>query len=265
MTAEAPWKKGAKTEPALVAEEPSTTAVDDASTAVDFSALQPIAAVSTDVEFVGNDDDDVMPMNSGVVYEERPRFDSSDVFIPKLRLANGLSTEVRKGQARSGQWVLFGHDPKDAVDVIILGAAKRRELRDGSQEANLLCRSNDSKVGKGNPGGLCARCQFSRATAPEESADGKYHAPACTLIYSYQAFSLTHNALCLVEFKKTGTAAAKQINTSIGGRPPRSFVLRLDKEEQQNAARQSYWAPTVMPRDITDEELEILTQGTENF
>jgi hypothetical protein len=233
--------------------------VKPASSGVDFQKLLDENPASTALTVM--DEEAAVAANGLPVYSAEPDLDMSDLYIPKLRLANGLSAEVNAGTAKAGQWVLFGHDAVDTVNVVVLGVAKRRELREKTAEGNLLCTSPDSVNGVGSPGGPCALCPLSQPVPPELSGDGKFHPASCTLIYSYQVFSLTHNAMAILEFKKTATNAARQLNTVLKTSPHRSRVIILGKNQQQNAARQTYYVPTILPRQITEDEQAIVDEG----
>ena len=235
----------------------ATEDVEDLPMLSDPPKVIDVPVTQTAVAVVEDTDNELMIAPTGG-YSETPDLDASDVYIPKLRLANGLSAEVQSGEARPGQWVLYGFDPKDKVDIVVLAMKKRREKRESDDAGTLTCSSPDAKQGFGNPGVKCAQCPFSQ---PSVDDNGKYEPPACTLIYSYQCFSLTHNAPCMLEMKKTATRPARQINSMMATRAPRSYVITLDKVTQQNNAGRSYFVPTVKPRLITDEETEIVEQG----
>jgi hypothetical protein len=93
------------------------------------------------------------PSSGMTAYSNTPVIDTSDVFIPRLRLAQALTAEVTNGTAKAGQWVISGEDPMAKPVIVPLLMNRRRELRDPDESRQVMCRSFDSVKGVGNPGG----------------------------------------------------------------------------------------------------------------
>src|SRR3972149_4194897 len=53
-------------------------------------------------------------------------FNKEDLVTPRLKLMQGLSTEVQDGNALPGQWVLTGYTPGESVDLVPLAVARQR-------------------------------------------------------------------------------------------------------------------------------------------
>jgi len=115
----------------------------------------------------GNDETNIIlstPKSAMTAYSNTPAIDTSDVFIPKLRLAQALTAEVTNGAAKSGQWVVSGEDPMVKPVIVPLLMNRRRELRDPDENRQVMCRSFDSLKGVGDPGGDCASCPMAKWT-----------------------------------------------------------------------------------------------------
>lgn len=189
----------------------------------------------------------------GRTYTDSPDFESDDITYPRLRLAQGLTQEVQDGVARPGEWVLAGYDSEKSVVLVPLMAAKYRELR-GDDDEGVLCSSPDAKVGVGNPGGNCAECPLAK-WRPNPKDPKKNLPPACGLGYSYVAYSVTHDAVVSVDFKKSATTTAKAINTMIASRGLRNFALTLTSKSNQGP-KGTYSTPAVVPAKISEDDLE---------
>jgi len=145
---------------------------------------------------------------SMAVFTDTPQFDASDITPPVLRLAQGLTPEVQDGLAKPGQWLLVGRPPMDSVTIVPMLFAKRRELR---EEMDVLCVSDDSIVGHGNPGGICKDCPMNKWTGEKDNRQG----PRCTFYYSYIVFVDEHKTAALLNFKRTSVGIGKMLNSLI--------------------------------------------------
>jgi hypothetical protein len=175
-----------------------------------------------------------------------------DLQIPMLRLGQMMTPEVVESQAKMGQWLLTGHDPVDDARIVILAFNKNRVRRIGQgRDSTVVCRSPDAKQGYGDPGTACKECPFSQW----QEVNGKRTIP-CTLVYSYQAYSLTHGALCLVNFQKTGMQAAKLINVMMSQRGIGKFAIHLTHTKERGPAG-TYAQPSVTPATVTEDELAV--------
>lgn len=150
-------------------------------------------------------------------YTTEPEFDQGDAYVPKLRLAQGLTTEVQDGTARPGDWLLIGHVPVSEMVVVPLAFARKREMRDDVSR-DVLCFSTDSVTGQGDPGGACAECPLGQwrpnpAYNEQDPNSRQNLPPACDMYYSYIVYSATHDALAILELRKSATKAARVLNT----------------------------------------------------
>jgi len=194
-------------------------------------------------------------------YTSQPDFSREDTMIPRLRLAQQLTPEVVNGDAESGQWVLIGSEPADKVVVVPLSWGKSRELRDDENE--VICQSSDSRVGRGEYGvgsrlhasGDCADCPMSQWT--ENKKTGKNNRPRCSLIYSYVCWDETHQSLVAIDFKSTGTQAAKLLNTMVQAKGGFGKVAVQLGSQQQKTPRGVFHVPTVAIAKVEPDVLEM--------
>lgn len=203
------------------------------------------------------------PMN----YTPHPTMDSSDLFIPRLRLAQGLTTEVQNGDAKPGEWLILGEDPMKQVRIVPVGMTKRRELRDPDSRG-VLCRSSDAVTGVGNPGGECAQCpmaQWSKPRGPSSRGraaaqrgsqrDQKNDPPACSFLYSYMVYLLDLKQVAILEFSRTSISAGKMLNTMIVQRGVGNFAVTLGSVGK-TGPRGTFYGPTVAPVSVKPDVLK---------
>lgn len=176
------------------------------------------------------------------IYSTSVEMEREDILIPRLRLAQGLTAEVQNGTAKPGMWVMTGAEAQQDLTVVPIMFTKRRELTD--ENFTILCRSNDAKVGEGDPGGVCSTCPMSQWR--EGGKNGKNRPPECTFIYSYVVFVAEHNAPAILEFKRTGIQQGKLLNTMSAQRGLGNFAVKLSSVSNQGA-KGAYYTPAVQP------------------
>lgn len=190
----------------------------------------------------------------GLAYSDTMELDASDIAYPRLRLAQALTKEVADGFAQSGDWVLTGFEPEKQVTLIPLLGTKTREYRDPDDNSQLLCSSPDGKVGHGDPGGDCSVCPLTAWRKPKKAGD-KNLPPLCGLGYSYVCWSVTHDTLVQVDFKKSATTAAKGLNTMIQARGFGKFGILLTTKTERGA-RGQWHVPAMTVTKASEEDLQ---------
>lgn len=183
------------------------------------------------------------PSNAMQLYSNAPIIDPEDVFIPKLRLAQGLTSEVQNGYAKPGEWLITGEDPMKDPIIVPLMMNRRRELRDPDENRTVLCRSFDSIKGVGDPGGECASCPMSK-WSNAKGKNKKNTAPPCTFIYSYVVFITNTQSLAILEFYRTSIPAGKMLNTMIMQRGLGKFAAQLTSGGSKGP-KGTYYSPIV--------------------
>lgn len=194
------------------------------------------------------------------VYNQTPALDSSDVLIPKLRLAQGLTPEVQSGDAKPGQWLLTGEEPFQDIVVIPVGLARRRELRDPDSRSSILCRSGDGISGVGDPGGNCATCEMAAWTPTKsKKAGAKNSPPLCAFIYSYMVYVPETKSVALLEFSRTALTVGKMLNTMVAQKGLGAFGVRLGASSRQST-QGTFYSPTVSMESAKPEVLKAAQQ-----
>lgn len=248
----APWKRERKDEEVIEA-----TAVQTSGNEGSDPTYKAVEVTDPNTALAVQQEDEGAIASTSRTYSTAPEFKMDELLIPRLRLAQGQTPEVLASEARPGNWVLLGHDAVEEVEVIIIGAGRARERRlkapGTDDDGKILCRSADAVTGIGDPGIACERCPFADWA---DGPGGKRVPPACTMIYSYRAFSLTHGALCLLEFKRTGMDGAKLINTMIVTQGMGKFKVIL-KGTKREAGRNTFYGPQVTPRPASKDEIDM--------
>lgn len=185
-----------------------------------------------------------------ITYTDDPEFDRDEVLVPRLSLTQGLSTAVTEGSARPGQWFVPGYEAESEVVFLPLQFGRSRECRVGvpqGQYSNKPC-----------PDG----CPGAEWTKDPET--GRNRRPVCVQKYHYVGWSVTHQSLVSVTFQKTSEKAAKLINTMIqaarmrhGRSWPGAFAVKFGVKQEQSAAGSKFFAPTVAPVKVGEEDVEI--------
>ena len=191
------------------------------------------------------------------LYSRQAEMTPDDVYIPNLRLAQGLTPEVQSGEARPGQWLIVGFDPVPEVTVVPVAFFKRRELRDDATR-EVKCKSMDSINGVGDPGGVCEVCPMSQWTGTDETGRKP---PACSFSYEYVVFSDTHRCLATLKFAKTALRAGKVLNTVIAQGGLGNIAVRL-KADAKQTQRGSFFSPQVVPAKV---EAGVLEEARNRF
>jgi hypothetical protein len=204
-------------------------------------------------------DEQVQASGGSAAFSE-PNFGKDDLAMPRLRLGQGLTPEVVRGEAQIGQWILLGHDPVDKVTVVPMRWGKGMVLQEKDDNA-VLCSSNDCVNGEGiyglkskeNPTGRCQGCPMNVWT---DGKQGKRVPPKCTQFYTYGVWSITHQAMALMELRKTAVNTAKQINSVIMQRKMGNFAIEL-VGDQQTSGKNSFQVPKFRVVPAEDDDLQM--------
>lgn len=206
-------------------------------------------ATSTDIE----EYDEGRGAITARVYTDKPEFAADEVSMPRLRLAQGTTPEVQEGNAKPGDWVISGFEPYKKVILIPTMFARLREYRDKQDNKKVLCSSSDFVTGVGTPGGECATCPMNQ-WGPPSVPGGKGTPPGCSRVFSYVAYSVTHETLLSFDLKRTGMGAAKLINAMIQAKGLGKFGIELSSTSQRSS-RGIYYVAAAQVAAVTEEQL----------
>lgn len=191
------------------------------------------------------------------VYSSKPVFAAEDITPPMLRLMQGLSPEVQEGAAKPGQWVLSGFDPKESVLAVPIAYARRREYRDPDTNS-IACNSFDGENGVGVPGGVCADCPMNKWTGEGKSRKG----PQCVFMYSYLMYVDEFDTGCILNFKRTGLAAGRSLNSLVSRQGFGNVVVRVGSKIQ-SGGKGSYYIPQLAP--VSGPDADAVKQRGKSF
>lgn len=215
-------------------------------------APRPAAKFDSMVEEV---DEASIPKTSLSVYSDTPQLDGSDLFIPRLRLAQGLTAEVQAGEAKPGQWLILGTEPMTEANVIPVAMTRRRELRDPDTRST-VCRSGDGLTGIGNPGGECATCPMADWVPGVGKNKGKNAPPPCAFFYSYMVYVMEAETMAILEFSRTSITSGKMLNTIIAQHGLGTFAVRLTATKKEGT-KGTFYSPTVNQATVKPDALRI--------
>lgn len=187
-------------------------------------------------------------------FSSAPAMDAEDVFIPRLRLAQGLTSEVQSGEAKPGQWIVTGYPAADELTIVPLMFNRHRELTD--DDFKVLCKSTDAMVGVGVPGGDCSACPMNQWM---DGTKGKRIPPKCTFAYAYIVYVVETHSIAMVDFKRTSIQAGKTLNTMTIQRGLGNFAAIL-RSGSKSGTKGAYYTATVSPSVVSAETLALAKQ-----
>lgn len=150
-------------------------------------------------------------------YTTEPVFEQGEAYIPRFRLAQGLTAEVQNGEAKPGQWLLIGNVPVDEMVIVPVAFARKREMRDAASR-DIMCFSVDGIKGQGIGTGDCATCPLGQwQPNPDHDENDpkswKNMPPSCDQYFSYIVYSVTHDAMAVLELRKSALKPGRILNT----------------------------------------------------
>ena len=177
------------------------------------------------------------------LYNQEPEFSQEDVYLNKLRLAQGLTKEVQDGTARPGQYLVTGFAAEEDVTLVPVGFAKMREYRNPDDGREMFCFSKNALQGDGDPGGACSECPLNQWT-PNPDKPGKNKPPICKFSYGYLFYSEQHDAIVAFRFKGMALNAGKSLNTIVNHHGLRNVAITMGSE-QKSGPSGSYYVPQI--------------------
>lgn len=189
--------------------------------------------------------------------------EQEDVTIPRIVILQGLSPEVTEGKGKPGEFFIKGFERnlgKGPVELVVIMRSKSRiRWRDLKLGGGLLCQSADAKVGQGDPGGDCEKCQF----AAWVGTDGK---PACDLYQNvivvlrkdedWIPMALSGNRTKLKPIKNLNSLLMLEMSK---GRPLFSKSYNIEAMQRQNQQGLMYFTYRISPAN-NNEQLPIEDQ-----
>lgn len=200
-----------------------------------------------DVDVTPDVEETALSTNLNRGWSADPTFDQSDLYISKLRLAQGLTPEVQNREASIGQWVLTACPPMDKPRVIPLLFAKKVR-RYGLVGTDKYVACNDHQ---GPPEADCPNC---RTQYEEKLASGNFESKVEDY-YQYVVYVPEHSQPAILEFARSGMGAGRILNAMVATRGLGHFAIQLGSN-QVKGQRGTYGVPVISLAQATPEELE---------
>ena len=178
-----------------------------------------------------------------VSFQTQAQLTAEDIVIPRLRLAQGLTKEVQDGSARPGNFLLSGAAPREEIFATVNAIQKFRRYATNDEGGKVLCRSEDSFLGIGDPGGECEVCPLSKWVNSETG--GKNQPPKCEFGYRY-LLDVDDYGQCVYEMKRTAIPAAKALNASVIRFGYGKTRVQI-KAQKGQSARGTFYTPVIVP------------------
>ena len=172
--------------------------------------------------------------------------DSSDIKIPVYQLLQSNSEIVGDDKAKAGQFLNTmsskdNPEVMDSLNVALLAFVKTRVRWEGEYKkgAKPLCRSFDGKIGKGNPGGACAKCQYKDWNGNEK--------PECSMGYNWLAIDLDNDRVFRYTAISSGVKPTKEfltnyLSSEFGKYQLFCFKVNISSVKEKNA-KGNYFVP----------------------
>lgn len=197
------------------------------------------------------------------VFTRDSKPDLSKIQIGMLRVAQGMTEEVRDRKASLGQFVLSNFPAHDKVILVPFGAQDIRQYKPDPKKPP-MCQAPTGDFGFGNPGGPCELCPLSHWGEYNE-ATGKSVPPACKEGVAVRFYSVTHR--CLVDYtflagERSKGAFIQQQGMSFGWS---GFAIEMTTSEKSNN-KGSWFVPQIQMLDaVPKDQMEIIGKWFEIF
>ena len=138
--------------------------------------------------------------------------DAEDMIIPRIKIAQALSPEVKAGSVKIGD--VFNTLTLDTLtDKVFIPVCKFNNnvyWRDRADGGGIICRAADGKVGQWEDGSQrycsqCRKCEF------DNSKKGREAIPVCTKYINFLGFFEDDYMPIILSFSKTNMAEGKKM------------------------------------------------------
>lgn len=214
-------------------------------------------------EVLDEDGEEVRSYVPRTVFTKDAALDPNKIQVSQLRVAQGMTQEVKERQASIGQFVLTNFPAYDTVTVVPLGAQDIRQFKPDPKKPP-MCQAPTGDFGFGNPGGECSLCPLSRWGDLNE-ATGKSTPPACKEGVTVRSYSLTHR--CMVDYvflagERSKGAFIQQQAMSFGWS---GFALEMSTMEKSNPKGSWLVTNIKMLEEVPEDQRETVEKWYEIF
>ena len=220
------------------------------------------ATESNKVEVIEDDVESRSPVPRAVFTRET-NLDLSKLQIGSLRVAQGMTLEVKDRKAAIGQFVLTNFPAYDEVIIVPFGAPDIRVYKP-DQKGPVLCNAPTGDFGFGNPGGVCKDCSLSH-WGELNPMTGKSSPPPCKEGVMVRAYSITHRCIVDIQFlagdrSKGGFIQAQSLSLGWG-----NFCIKLTTVAKSND-KGSWFIPQIeMLNEIPEEHRDFANKWYEVY
>ncbi len=138
--------------------------------------------------------------------------DADDIIIPRIKIAQALSPEVKDGSVKIGE-IFNSLTTETLTDKIFVPVCKFNNnvlWRDRAEGGGIICRSADGKTGQYEDGSIlycaqCRKCEF------DNTKKGREAIPSCTKYINFLGFFANDYMPIILSFSKTNMSEGKKM------------------------------------------------------
>lgn len=138
--------------------------------------------------------------------------DAEDIIIPRIKVAQALSPEVKEGSVKIGA-IFNSLTTDDLTDKVFVPVCKFNNnvwWRDRAEGGGIICRSADGRTGQHEDGttlycAQCRKCEF------DNTKQGRAAIPVCTKYINFLGFFEGEFMPIILSFSKTNMAEGKKM------------------------------------------------------
>lgn len=197
------------------------------------------------------------------VFTKDAALDPTKLQVSQLRVAQGMTEEVKSRTASIGQFVVSNFPAYDKVVLVPLGAQDIRQYKPDPKKPP-MCQAPTGDFGFGNPGGPCDLCPLSQWGEYNE-ATGKSVPPACKEGVTVRFYSITHRSMVDFIFlagERSKGAFIQQQAMSFGWS---GFAVEMSTQEKSNSKGSWFVTNLQMLQDVPEDQKPIAAKWFEVF
>ena len=204
------------------------------------------------------------------LFVDGAKADLSKMTIPRLRLAQGMTSEVTDRKAQIGQFVLTGFPAKDDVVLVPLGAVNIRSYAPNPKEAPqchapgpvLVPGRGFTLHGIGDPGIVCDDCPLGK-WGPKNEKTGRGTPPPCKEGVALRAYSITHRTLVDFQFMGRSQSKGTFIQSQLIAWGEGQFAVRVSSTATKNDRGQWYEPEVEMMEEVPEDHRDSVERWLE--
>lgn len=194
---------------------------------------------------------------------------SDDVIVPRIALSQANSFELKKGHAKympgleAGQFFNTATKEIYGEEMLVINVHYfKSRIRWNGKEigSGMLCRSDDAVNGVGDPGGVCAKCEYAKFNTEEEDSR-----PSCMMFMNFPCLvvpkggAIDPAGIVIYSMKSISLRTGKQWNTLVNIRNTDRFkgMYKLKVVEDHRASGDSFQPAIENAGWVSPEQLKV--------